>query len=137
MYLKPVHLLMLADETDHNDIRVKKLLSRSTETGVCRQRFVLAQPRADRAIWNIHVEATAKQRSGVCHGVPQIKRGYGFEHEFERVRFVLAGFCGEAVEAFRALKELQSSQTIAPFASSCDGFAVTLRARRVWLLGWI
>ena len=77
------------------------------------------------------MEAPAEDGSSVGDGVAEIESGDGIEDEFEGIGSILAGFTGEAVEAFRALEELQCSQAISALASSCSRLAVALRTRRI------
>jgi len=77
------------------------------------------------------VEAPTQDGSSVGDGVAEIEGGDGIEDEFEGIGSILAGFTGEAVQAFRALEELQCSQAISALASSCNRFAVALRTGRI------
>jgi len=83
------------------------------------------------------VEAPAENGSSVGDGVAEIEGGDGIEDESEGIGSILAGFASEAVQAFRALEELQCSQAISALASSCSRLAVALRTRRIQLLRWI
>jgi len=55
------------------------------------------------------VEAATEDGSSVGDGVAEIEGGDGIEDEFEGIGSILAGFTGEAVQAFRALEELECS----------------------------
>ncbi len=55
------------------------------------------------------MEAAAQDGAGVGYGVAEIEGGDGVEDEFKGIGPILAGLAGEAVEAFRALEELQCS----------------------------
>ena len=89
------------------------------------------QPGVDGAIGNIHVEAATEDGSSVGDGVAEIEGGDGVEDEFEGIGSILAGFSGEAMQAFRALEELQCSQAISALASSCSRLALALRTGRI------
>ena len=109
MYLEAVHL-PVSEETAHdNRARIKQFFAGGAETGVGRGTSVRGQPGVDGTVGNIHVEATAEDGSSVGDGVAEIEGGDGVEDEFEGIGSILAGFTGEAVQAFRALEELQCS----------------------------
>ena len=77
------------------------------------------------------MESAAQNGSSVGDTVAEIEGGDGIEDEFEGIVSILAGFTGEAVQAFRALEEPQRSQAISALASSCSRFAVALRTGRI------
>ena len=77
------------------------------------------------------MEAAAQDGSSVGDGLAEIEGGDGVEDEFEGVGSILAGFSGEAMQAFRALEELQCSQAISALAPSFSRLAVTLRTGRI------
>ena len=131
MYLEAVHLPVF-EETAHDDrARIKQLFTDRAETGVGRGTSVGGQPGVDRTIRNIHVEAAAQAGSSVGDGVAEIEGGDGIEDEFEGIGSILAGFSGEAMQAFRAPEELQCSQAISALTSSCSRLAVALRTGRI------
>src|SRR5713226_407566 len=131
MYLEAVHLPVLEQTAHDNRARLKQLFAGRTQSRVSRDASIGGQPGVDRAIRNIHVEAPAEDGSSVGDGVAEVEGGDGVEDEFEGIGSVLAGFSGEAMQAFRALEELQCSQAISALASSCSRLAVALRTRRI------
>ena len=137
MYLEAVHLPVFQETAHDNRARIKQLFAGRTQSRVSREASVCGQPGVDCTVGNIHVEAATQAGSCVGDGVAEIEGGDGIEDEFEGIGSILAGFTGEAVQAFRALEELQSSQAISALASSCSRRAVALRTGRIELWRWI
>ena len=131
MYLEAVHLPVFEETAHDNRAWIKQLFAGCTQSRVRRDAPIGGQPGVDGAVGNIHVKAATQDGSSVGDGVAEIEGGDGIEDEFEGIGSILAGFPGEAVQAFRALEELQCSQAISALASSCSRLAVALRTRRI------
>ena len=131
MHLKAMDLLMMKGMRADDELRAIELLDRSAQACVRREGPVFGEPGADGAFRDLTMETLAHNLLGFSERVAEIEGGDGVEDEFERIGSILAWFSAEAVQAFRALEELQCSQAISALAPSCRRRAVALRTKRI------
>src|SRR6266852_5966943 len=131
MYLEAVHLPVFEETAHDYRARIKQLFAGRTQSRVSRDASIGSQPGVDGTVGNIHMETASENGSSVGDRVAEIEGGDGVEDEVERIGSILAGFSGEAMQAFRALQELQCSQAISALASSCSRLAVAFRTGQI------
>src|SRR5712692_5352224 len=131
MNLKTIHLLMMECTSAQDGRRREQLFARRTQARVGRERPVFCQPGTDRALGDVPVETCVQQLLGFCERVAEVERRDSLEDEPERVRLVFCWSTGETVQAFGALENLMSLQTVAALAFLDGAFAAALRAHGV------
>ena len=137
MYLEAVHLPVLEEAAGDDRARVEQPLAGGAEAEVRAKRPVGLEPGLDRACGDFHMGALAQDALGVREGIAEVEGRDRVEDRFQLVRAVLAGLSAEAVQALRALEELQRPQAVPALASPRSRLAAAVRARRIQLSLWI
>jgi len=81
------------------------------------------------------VKPSAEDGLRFCERVAELERGYRLKYDPEGVSFTLPWRAGEAVQAFRATKNLQNLQTVSTLAFSDCVLAPALGAHGILLWG--
>src|SRR5690242_351337 len=107
MHLEAVDLLVIERVAADDRFGGEERAAAFSQTRVGRERAMLREPRAYRALRNVDVDPATDGLLRLCERVTEVEGGDRFEDGLERIGLVFAGCSGrEVVQAFGAFVDL-------------------------------